>query len=707
MVTSSSHNIFDFSEKDKTRKRKQKTTASKRKAEDKSLDIFNFPSDDNSSRGGGVVGGGRDLNSKNANISSSPLLINKNLTTNVEVMTASKKKNNNDNSPPSTRLSRLLRRTSKTKETIEISDVGKSTSEKKDDDNGFDFVKYIDEDLNNDIIGDVIEDVKHFDFDPTPPDKSTANKSTPNKSAPTPNKLTPPNESTLNPPNKSTLGPPNKSSSVYFNNIYKTPPPPRISEHPIRSISEVGTPISFLSFHRKKTTESVWDIVETGSSPINMSSPSSRKQKNLKMESTEITTTTTSTTITTINQTHQNLLLPYEEDPSFDSPTYGQRRTILGQDLDSLLLDSYLSSGLKFNDNNENGEDEEEKDFNEKSSQVKSSHELREVGEYTRFTDEMVYILDGLRKSQPLNVRRTSSDLLINESGFMEIIVGCLNSPLDPFSDDNELKRSERLLIKDMKEIIRRSTIFSSKSKISLKSIALRILSSLTSLRTRYENLIKRELKTSGGLISVMGILKTELEQVSRLLSKIENVLDLERIEQCLRILEYAAYSCEENQIDIVEMDEELLQLLLEFLLYCQLESYNDNSHITYSEDLTKLKDIEIIKEEILSHMIALLINLAEMDTNNHDEFRKVEQNPNCPGTHKCLRMCTCSSRESTISCLVSLYNHQLEKSEKCDNETMLAAFIALLLVSSLINFLQLFHFHELIGEVAATVLAK
>jgi len=42
----------------------------------------------------------------------------------------------------------------------------------------------------------------------------------------------------------------------------------------------------------------------------------------------------------------------------------------------------------------------------------------------------------------------------------------------------------------------------------------------------------------------------------------------------------------------------------------------------------------------------------------------QLDQNPTCPGSRTCLRTCTCSSRESAVSCLVSLYNYQLEKDD-------------------------------------------
>ncbi|CAG8504701.1 9793_t:CDS:2, partial [Racocetra persica] len=293
----------------------------------------------------------------------------------------------------------------------------------------------------------------------------------------------------------------------------------------------------------------------------------------------------------------------------------------------------------------------------------------------------------------------------------------------------------------------------------------LRTLSSLTSLRTRYENMIKTRLRVSGGLSSVINILKTELEFVTGLLSGIENgkalnlsegVLDFECIGQCLKIIENATLFCAENQFDIVEKDKELLRMLLEFLLYCQIVAcskniqrasiamecllgslrvlinlsndnqsccqcigyipgmsilvrlatvgqlpHNESATINTGSDKmdldcpTNSTAVEAVKFDVLLLSIGLLINLVEMDPGNQDEFRKVEQNPYCTGSHTCLRTCTCSSRESAVSCFVSLYNYQLEKE---DDERLPDRS-----VNSLINLLQQFvHFNELVGEEAS-----
>ncbi|CAG8568919.1 145_t:CDS:10 [Dentiscutata erythropus] len=646
--------------------------------------------------------------------------------------------------------------------------------------------------------------------------------------------------------------------------------PPKTQTRYTRSISEVGTPMSFLPFHRRKPSDSIWDVVDAVASPIDISTsprkqnlvakmskpPVSKPDKNNTLShfmtyrdptfsaSKSMIDTSPSTSYNTRDDMFiEDIIATTSNVPDFPSSppqsynanisgspgvqkTYGKGRTIIRQDdLDSLLSDTFMPSSLFHSD-------DVEKDLIIRKNEVKSSHELREVGGNARFIDEINYILDGLRENHQLSVRRNSgmelsrkllnsefllkvrahnyipkiyamlnknqdsfirccfafiiclliedkhsSELLIREYGFMELIVNTLNNPLDPFDDNNEsLKRSERLLIKEMKEIIIRSAIFESKSQISLKSIALRTLSSLTSLRTRYESMIKTRLRVSGGLGSVINILKTELESVTGLLSGIENgkalnlsenVLDFECIGQCLKIIENATLFCAENQFDIVEKDKELLRMLLEFLLYCQVEACsrnmqrasvamecllgslrvlinlsNDNQpccqcigcipgmsilvrlatlgQLPHNESMTmnihsdkmdldgpaNSTAIEAVKFDVLLLSIGLLINLVEMDPGNQDEFRKVEQNPFCTGSHTCLRTCTCSSRESAVSCFVSLYNYQLEKDDDETDSNIIAAYLARLpdrSVNSLINLLQQFvHFNELVGEEAS-----
>ncbi|CAG8621321.1 357_t:CDS:10 [Ambispora gerdemannii] len=523
--------------------------------------------------------------------------------------------------------------------------------------------------------------------------------------------------------------------------------------------------------------------------------------------------------------------------------TYGQTRTILSQDFDSLLTDSYSPS--KYDDDSEM-----EIELESKRKSFKSIHELREQGENKRFTDEIEYILDGIREAQPVNVRRASvlvlaqkllktefmtkirshhyipklydtlvtqddtivrccfafvvclmiedrrnSEFFAGKAEFTRLVTEFLTFQSDPLREDlskSSWKKTEKSLIGELKEIICRSDIFSDKKEISLKSIALRSLSSLISYKTKYEDVIKKRIRACDGLSIVARILKDELVPVKKLLlafekgktSKIKQklLLNFERVEQCLGILENVTAFCPENQLIIVNHEKDILPMLLEFLLYCHLESCDSNAEnpsialecllgclrvlinlthdnqqccrdvgkspgmvilmrlatvgqlpsrqsINYNKINTEKEEgieesVEATKFDVLLLSIGLLINLVEIDSGNQDEFRKIEQNPNCPGTRSCLRLCTCSSRKSAVSCLVSLYNHQIEKGDDKTDSNIVAAYMAILIgllikdnkanqelrlpgnsVQSLINLLQDFvKFHELVGGEASTI---
>jgi len=157
--------------------------------------------------------------------------------------------------------------------------------------------------------------------------------------------------------------------------------------------------------------------------------------------------------------------------------------------------------------------------------------------------------------------------------------------------------------------------------QISLKFLSLNVMSILVSAKTRYEDTIKTRLRVTGGLTAVVRLLKAELSPIKHLLSSVQKgkvskrsaqdkwfthclynsslrsdqvqnffsrqlslsnpdaTLNLERIEQCLKILEKLTSFCPENQLHIVKNEEELFPLMLEFLLYCQVEACNRDSY--------------------------------------------------------------------------------------------------------------------------------
>ncbi|CAH1764049.1 5583_t:CDS:10 [Entrophospora sp. SA101] len=527
----------------------------------------------------------------------------------------------------------------------------------------------------------------------------------------------------------------------------------------------VSSPLSIFPYYQEEKIDTV-NVVSTTttSQSLSPSSPGSRKQNLVAKISTSTTTTglklhnhySDNNSILDLNlKCDLDLSLPPSSSLGSSNvvisglKTYGQGRTILGRSNDMMLMDFYdPPPKSKF------------------SKEAKTSHVLREVGENSRFTDEMNYILDGLRSSQPLNVRRTSgmelaqkllnkefllkirahnyipkiysnliahkdtdkhnSEFLLLEHGLLEMIINSIDVSYDPFIDNNNrsLEKYEKKLVNDLRDIIFQSNIFTDKSQISLKAIALRTLSSITSSRTRNESLIKRKLRVSGGLSFVINALKLEFELVSVLLINIKKnkpstskiKLNFRQIIHCLKILENATLFCTENQMHIVEENKEFLKMLLEFLLYCHVEAFNINSQVLSSamecllgslrvlinltndnqsccqyiggfDGISILMRLAIINSEklvdnfdVLLLSIGLLINLVEMDPNNQNVFSKVEQNPQCSGSYKCLRTCKCFSRESALTCLVNLYNYQIHKGEEETDSNIAAAYMAILL---------------------------
>ncbi|CAG8514768.1 5325_t:CDS:10 [Paraglomus occultum] len=536
--------------------------------------------------------------------------------------------------------------------------------------------------------------------------------------------------------------------------------------------------------------------------------------------------------------------------------TYGKSRTIATHD-DSPKADASKKERSIF--------DVGENDTVPKKKDVRSRQELREAGENKLFNDEMEYITEGLGKRQPLNVQRISAitlarkllkpkfiqrakshnwipriydafrchqdsccfafvicflvkevqfvDYLIGKPDFLKLLVGFLDITSDPLiTTDAAIKRSEKSLFLEIKELVGQMDEVTEKTQISLKFLSLNVMSILVSAKTRYEDTIKTRLRITGGLTAVVRLLKAELSLPSSIfcqvyrkantkrfsrqlsLSNPDATLNLERIEQCLKILEKLTSFCPENQLHIVKNEEELFPLMLEFLLYCQVEACNRDSYeaslamecllgslrvlinltndnqacccyvgrppgmsvlirlaivgqipssspslpspsspIEKGPEMLKKKNVEqdaketveAVKFDVLLLSLGLLINLVEMDAGNQDALREIEQSSSCPGSYACLRGCTCSSRESAVSCLVDLYNYQLERETNQTDDNIVAAYMAVLLgllikdnksnqdvilsrlpnhsVSSLIALIQEFaQFNEVIGEEAS-----
>ena len=159
-----------------------------------------------------------------------------------------------------------------------------------------------------------------------------------------------------------------------------------IPQTPTRPITEVGTTVSFLSFQQRKkpNEQSVWDVVDAVTSPkdiissprkqnlvANMSKPTPTKQDKSQSLSFLKSSSTAKPSKSKMfdTKTKDDEILSYADEflassesvfdfpnsvlPSHNMPsgstlgsqkTYGQGRTILGQDLDSLFLDPLIPS---------------------------------------------------------------------------------------------------------------------------------------------------------------------------------------------------------------------------------------------------------------------------------------------------------------------------------------------------------------------------
>ncbi|RKP05694.1 hypothetical protein THASP1DRAFT_32468 [Thamnocephalis sphaerospora] len=80
--------------------------------------------------------------------------------------------------------------------------------------------------------------------------------------------------------------------------------------------------------------------------------------------------------------------------------TYGRQRSFQEQSIDEMLAE--LTSGNRWLDVDNESESAEKKD-------IRSSHELRELGMLRRYADELDDLMDGVRVGQPLSVRRSSA----------------------------------------------------------------------------------------------------------------------------------------------------------------------------------------------------------------------------------------------------------------------------------------------------------
>ncbi|RUS15387.1 wings apart-like protein regulation of heterochromatin-domain-containing protein, partial [Endogone sp. FLAS-F59071] len=241
--------------------------------------------------------------------------------------------------------------------------------------------------------------------------------------------------------------------------------------------------------------------------------------------------------------------------------TYGRSRSFLGQGNGGggEIGGGWFSADDELRDEGLSDSEEEAVDVAKKKD-LKSVHELREAGEYKRFSDEMEYILDGLQSGQGLNVKRASCidlarklldtnftmklrahdfipkiylgmraeddaiircclafmivvlvqdkrnvELLMMEDDFLDVVVVLLNDEAaDPLKEGDAervvKKKADKFLVEDVKEIVSSSTLFDEDDEITIKRMGILSLAAILSKHTRYEDFAKDKLRTAGGL---------------------------------------------------------------------------------------------------------------------------------------------------------------------------------------------------------------
>ncbi|KAG0002455.1 hypothetical protein BGZ80_005717 [Entomortierella chlamydospora] len=104
---------------------------------------------------------------------------------------------------------------------------------------------------------------------------------------------------------------------------------------------------------------------------------------------------------------------------------------------------------------------------NEQKTALKASHELREAGQNHRFKDEIEYILDGIRATDRLKIRRTSCIELtrsmlrrefaaqVRAHQYMPIIFEITSNDQDPYTDFKDLARQSGIIQKGQKVLMK------------------------------------------------------------------------------------------------------------------------------------------------------------------------------------------------------------------------------------------------------------
>ncbi|KAF8931932.1 hypothetical protein BGZ58_007322, partial [Dissophora ornata] len=269
---------------------------------------------------------------------------------------------------------------------------------------------------------------------------------------------------------------------------------------------------------------------------------------------------------------------------------------------------------------------------------LRASHELREAGQSHRFKDEIEYILDGIRSKDRLKIRRTSClDLtrsMLKEKFVVQVrthhymptifeaikydqdpscrdvvaiddlvayLCGSLEMDMDPMAM-MPTARQDIAMYNDFKDLARQSGIVHRGQKILTKSI---VLSAMTCIID--ECVFRQDVHTlsivdqdPSFLIAVIDVLIEDLAWIKQPSStpgvSLPDVLDIDRIENCLRILERLAL-VSKRPAAMLSNNTRLFPLLVQLITLCRAHALQYPQH-TDSMNL-------------MLHALRLLINIT------------------------------------------------------------------------------------------------
>ncbi|KAF9102560.1 hypothetical protein BGX29_004437 [Mortierella sp. GBA35] len=231
---------------------------------------------------------------------------------------------------------------------------------------------------------------------------------------------------------------------------------------------------------------------------------------------------------------------------------------------------------------------------------LKASHELREAGQNHQLRDEIEYILDGIRSKDRLKIRRSSClDLarsmlklefaaLIRTLDYMSIIFETIHTDRDPYND--------------LKDIARQSGVINKGQKVLVKSI---VLSSMTGIIDECVTLQDAETlslieQDPTFINAVINILVDDLAWIKLPSAtpgvSLPDVLDVDRIQNCLRILERLSL-VSRIPATILATNSRVFPLLVQLITLCRAHAFQYPQH-TDSMNL-------------MLHALRLLINVT------------------------------------------------------------------------------------------------